>query len=151
MKRLLFIFLAVALLAGVASMQTPVQQVSTRLDAATQVCTVVYSTGTCTLTPNAGELVYIYEIDIENCAGGTAVTAATPTSITVGSGQLQGNPAWTMGSGVAAGACDQMQSFAYPSGMRSATPGTAVVFTMPTFATNQTIRLNIAWRSGYGQ
>jgi hypothetical protein len=40
---------------------------------------------------------------------------------------------------------------AWPSGLKAQTPGTAVTFVLPTFATNQTVRVNVAWRSALVQ
>ena len=146
MKRLiLFLTLALAVAAPLVA-QTPIQQSPTRLDAANRVDTNVTSNTTTTLTPAAGEIVYVYEIDISNCAGSTAVGAAATTNITTTG--LTGSPIWTLGSGVAAGSCDQTISLNYPTGMKSTTPGANVTFVIPTFATNQTIRFNVAWRSG---
>ena len=146
MKRVVFVLTLALALAGSLSAQTPIQQSPTRLDAATRIDTKVASATTTTLTPAAGEIVYIYEIDISNCAGSTAVGAAATTTITTTG--LTGSPIWTLGSGVAAGSCDQFISLNYPTGMKSTTPGTNVTFVLPTFATNQTIRFNVAWRSG---
>lgn len=139
--------LLLVLLASAASAQqaTPVQQVAARLDSATQVGTSATSAATITLTPNGGEAVYVYEIDVNNCAGASAVTAAAPTTITTTN--LTGSPNWTLGSGVTAGACAQAFSVSYPGGLKATAPGTAVTFVLPTFATNQTVRVNVAWRS----
>lgn len=132
-------------LAQLAQPATIVQQAATRADTATQVSTNVASATTTTLTPNSGESVYVSEVDISNCAGASAVTAAAVTTITTTN--LVGSPAWTLGSGVTAGLCTQILSISYPLSLKSQTPGTAVTFVLPTFATNQTIRLNVAWRS----
>lgn len=147
MKRLLI--LAAVLVAFAtplhAQTATPVQQASARLDAAAQVATSATGSATLTLTPNGGESVYVYEIDVQNCAGGTAVTAAAQTSITTTN--LTGAPSWQLGSGTTAGACAQVFSVAYPTGLKAQAAGTAVTFVLPAFATNQTVRLNVAWRS----
>ena len=146
MKRLVLLLTLALAITGSVSAQTPIQQSPTRLDAANRVDTNVTSNTTTTLTPNAGEIVYVYEIDISNCAGSSAVGAAATTNITTTG--LTGSPIWTLGSGVAAGSCDQFISLNYPTGMKSTTPGANVTFVIPTFATNQTIRFNVAWRSG---
>jgi hypothetical protein len=146
---LLVLVLAIAGVIQIAgqtvSNATIVQQSSQRQDAATTMSTSATSAATITLTPNAGESVYVYAIDIANCAGGTAVTAAAVTSITTTN--ITGSPAWTIGSGVTAGQCTQSFGVNYATGVKSTTPGTNVTFVLPTFATNQTIRLNVAWRS----
>jgi len=124
---------------------TIVQQHAQHLDAATSVSTSATTATTITLTPNASESVYVYEVDIANCAGASAVTAAAPTTITTTN--LAGSPAYTIASGVTAGLCTQSYSLEYPTGLKAATTGTAVTYVLPTFATNQTIRVNVAWRS----
>ena len=134
--------------AQVAQPATAVQQTATRADAAAAWSTIAgvsSGTNTLTLTPNGGESIYIYGIDIQNCAGASAVTAANTTTITTTN--ISGSPIWNIGSGVTAGLCTQ--SFAVPvqTGLKSQTPGTAVTFVVPQVATNQGIRLNVAWRS----
>jgi hypothetical protein len=123
---------------------TAVQQTATHADTATQVTTSATSAATLTLTPNSGESVYLHTVDISNCAGTSAAAAAVTTITTT---NITGSPAWTMGSGATAGNCTQAFSIQYPFGVKSATPGTAVTFVLPTFATQQTIRLNVSWRS----
>jgi hypothetical protein len=152
MKRFILLgFVGLALAAGglVHGQQvqpaTAVQHTSTRLDAGTHIDTSVTSAATITLTPNAGESVYVEEVDAHNCAGASAVTAAVPTTITTTN--LVGSPAYTLGSGSSAGLCTQTLVVQYPFLLKAQTTGTAVTFVMPTFATNQTVRLNVAWRS----
>ncbi len=100
---------------------------------------------TLTLAPNSQtESIYIYEIDIQNCAGASAVTAANPTSVTTTN--IAGGLAFTVGSGVGAGLCTN-QVITYPTGLKSQTPGLPVTVVSPTFVTNQTIRVNVAYRS----
>lgn len=123
---------------------TPVQQAPSRLDAAAQVATSASTGGVLTLTPNGGEYVYIYEMDVQNCAGASAVSAAAPTTLVTAG--LTGSPIWTIGSGVTAGACAQNFSVSWPTGLKATASG-AVTFTLPAFATNQTVRVNVAWRS----
>jgi len=144
MKLILSIALA-ACLTLYAQGPTSVQHTAQRLDAATTVSSSVTSAATITLTPSASQNVYIYEMDIQNCAGTTAVTAAAVTTIT--STNLPGSPAWTMGSGTTAGTCVQSLVMQFPTGLKSIVPGTAVTVVLPTFATNQTIRVNVAWAS----
>lgn len=150
MKKFVFAFVlfglaAAAVIAQQAQPATVVQHVQTRLDSATRVDTNVTSASTTTLTPNAGESVYVEEVDVHSCAGGSAVTAAAPTTVTTTN--LVGSPAFTVASGATAGVCTQTLVVQYPFLLKSQTPGTAVTFVMPTFATNQTVRLNVAWRS----
>ena len=102
---------------------------------------------TLTLTPNPGESVYVFNVHITNCAGSSAVTAASVTTVT--STNLGGGttPVWTIASGVAAGLCQPEVIDVFPTGLKSNTPGTAVTLVLPTFATNQTLRVQVAWRS----
>jgi hypothetical protein len=123
------------------SSATPTQQTSTELRAAVVAGTSATSAATITLTPPGSLNVYITEVDIQNCAGASAVTAAAPT--TVSTTNITGSPAFTVGSGLTAGLCTN-QVITYPTGLKSTTPGTAVTYVLPTFATNQTIRVNVA-------
>lgn len=129
------------------SVATPVQQVAQRLDAATNCQTSGATGGTLTFTPPGASYFYLTEIDFQNVASGTAVTAAAPTTVTTSN--LTGAPTWTMASGTTAGTNTQSFSAAWPTGLKSTTPGTAVVITLPAFATNQVIRANAC--GYYGQ
>ncbi len=124
---------------------TLVQQTPTRLDSATQSASSATSAATLTLTPNGGEYVYIYAVDVANCAGASNVVAAAPTTITTTN--ISGSLSFTLGSGTTAGQCTQFEAIAYPTGLKSQTSGVATTFILPTFATNQTVRLNVIWRS----
>ncbi len=153
MRKLLIILFLLASVRPVAAQQpTPVQQVPARLDAAAQIATTASSATTLTLTPNGGETVYVYEVDVQNCDDATGATAAATTNITTSN--LTGSPIWIMQSGSATassygpGGCLQSFSINYPGGLKATAIGTPVTFVTPTFATHQTIRINIAWRSG---
>lgn len=143
MRNLLKVLAALAISAifsGTAFAQTSTQQTAQHLDAAQLVATSNTSAQTITITPPAGQYVYITEVDISNCAGASAVTAAAPTSITTT--QLNGLT-FQVGSGTTAGACQPNDPHFYGNGLKSAAAGTAVTFVLPTFATNQTIRVNV--------
>lgn len=120
---------------------TPVQQVAADLTVATSVGYSRTSAATITITPQAGQYIYITGIDASDCATGTAVTAAAPTYITTTN--LTGAPQYQMGSGVTAGLCQPTLNPAWTRPLKSTTPGTAVTFVLPTFATNQVISLNV--------
>lgn len=123
---------------------TQTQQSASLNDGATATATSATSAATITLTPTGSTgYVYIHEIDITDCAGASAVTAAAVTSVTTTN--IQGAPAWTLGSGTTAGACQPTQVILYPKGLRSQTSGTNVTIVLPTFATNQTVRVNVAY------
>ncbi len=151
MKKKFLTFVLAALLAVLfiehgAGAQTRTQQDPQRLDAAQMVATSATSAATITITPPAGQSVYITNVEVTNCAGGTAVTAATPTSLTTTN--LNG-AAWTIGSGVTAGLCQPSPiNGPFPLALKSAQPGVAVTFVLPTFATNQTVRVSVYYYFG---
>ena len=120
--------------------QTATQQSATHPDAAQLVQTTVTSAATLTLTPPSGQSVYVTAVDISNCAGASAVTAAAPTSVTTTN---LGGATWQVGSGVTAGLCTLSATGVFALPLKSAAPGTAVTFVEPTFATNQTVRLTV--------
>lgn len=114
---------------------------ASRYDISTGVATTVTSAATLTITPAAGQYVYITQISYSNCAGASAVTAAGPTSIT--STNLNG-ATWQVGSGVTAGLCTQDVRDTFGNApLKSAAAGTAVTVINPTFATNQTVRTSV--------
>lgn len=126
--------------AQTTSSGTPVQQTASRSDAATIAGTSATSAATITIAANGSQYFYLTGLDVMNCAGASAVTAAAVTTLTTTN--LAGSPAWTIGSGVTAGLCtNQTVNFGTP--LKSAVPGTATTFVLPTFATNQTVRVNV--------
>ena len=142
--------MGVAVLACVtlAEAQTSTQQSATRLDVAVGAVHSHTTNGTLTITPTGSNYVYITGIDISNCATGSAVSAATPTYITV-TGLPGTAPQWQMGSGVTAGLCQPtVTPVAFSGPLKSASPGVAVVFTLPAFATNQVISMNVYYYTG---
>src|SRR5882672_5577081 len=140
MKRLT---LALALLLSVVVLgqqATLVQHSAARIDGPTQFSTSASTGATLTLTPNAGESVYIYSIDMDACSNATGGTAGAVTTLAATSG-INGNPSWTVGTGnTTAGAiggpglCNPSLKVVYPTGLRAQSPGVNVVFTLPTFA-----------------
>lgn len=100
------------------------------------------SNTTLTIAPQSGGYLYIQQISITNCAG-AAVTGAAPLSIT--STNLGGGttPAWTVGTAGTAGMCNPVEGYIGAQPMKSNTPGTAVTFVLPTFTTNQVLRINV--------
>jgi hypothetical protein len=90
--------------------------------------------------------VYVDGIDIANCAGASAVTAAAPTFITTTNLAVQGAtaPQYMLGSGVAAGLCQPSPVVQLPhGGIHSAVAGTAVTFVLPAFAANQVVSVTV--------
>lgn len=117
-----------------------VQAQPSHLDAAQLVASSATTATTLTLTPPAGQSVYVTNIEITNCASATAVTAAAPTTVSTTN---LGGAAWTLGSGVTAGLCQPSPiNGPFPLALKSATPGVAVTIVLPTFATNQIIRVS---------
>jgi|SRR5581483_2763271 len=150
MKKNFLSLLAAALyalaLAGVAVAQTRTQQDPQMLNSAQQVATSATSAATITITPPAGQSVYITNVEVTNCAGSSAVTAAAVTSLTTTN--LNG-AAWTIGSGATAGLCQPSPiNGPFPLALKSAQPGVAVTFVLPTFATNQTVRVSVYYYFG---
>jgi hypothetical protein len=118
---------------------------ASRSDVASLVSESATSAATITLTPQAGQYVYIQSVKVTNCAGASAVTAAAVTTVT--STNL-GGLTYQLGSGTTAGACAQDFSD-FPGGtaaLKAAAPGAATVV-LPTFATNQTVRVSVRWYS----
>lgn len=140
MKRLLAALALLLLAAAPAWAQAPVQQVPSRLDACTLTSTSATSAATITITPPGGNFVYICGVDIANCAG-TTVTAAAPTNVTTTG--ISGSPAYTMGSTSTAGICNPSPVGVWAAPLKSSTAGTAVTFVLPTFVTQQTIRVTV--------
>lgn len=142
MKRIALTALFILTLALEARAQQTVQRAGQQSDVATMVSTVVSSAGTFTITPPSGNYIYFTNVEMQNCAGATTVTGAAPTSITTTN---MGGLTWLIGSGsTAAGQClPTAASGSFGKRLKSTTPGTAVVFTLPTFATNQTVRLSV--------
>lgn len=135
---------ALAFLPSFAQAQVAGSQVywnGSRMDAATVVGTSKTSAATITVAAVSGQYFYLTGIDVTNCAGAAAVIAAAPTDIT---STNMNSAAWTVGSGATAGLC-QTANFSNfgPSGLKSAAPGTATTFVLPTFATNQVIRVSV--------
>lgn len=146
MKAGLIGFALGSLAIGVAAQQTNALLIPPAFAVATTTATSATSAATITIAPNLPtDSIYVYEVDVQNCAGASAVTAAAVTTVTTTN--LAGAVAFTVGSGVAAGLCQPVQVFAPPTGLKAQAPGLPVTLVLPAFATNQTIRVNVAYRS----
>jgi hypothetical protein len=142
MKRLLLAAL-VLVLPSVALAQVPVQHTATHLDAAQGYATSNTTGSVITITPQIGSI-YLTSVHVSVCASGTAVAAAAQTSVT--STNL-GGLTYQIGSTAAAGTCNVEFSDNFgPGGLKAAAPG-PVTITLPTFATNQTIRVGVSYWS----
>lgn len=124
-----------------------VQQTATRQDAAVVCGSSATTAGVLTFTPPGTQFFYLTEMDVQNVAGASAVTAAAATTLV--SANISGTPTWTLASGTTAGTNTQSFSVAYPTGLKSITPASAVTVTLPTFATNQVIRVNACGYFGF--
>lgn len=122
-----------------------------RSDSATNVQHSHSSGATITLTAGSAgtntQSIYITGLDITNCAGASAVTAAAVAFITTTG--LNGSPQYMFGSGTTAGTCWTSPTPSFTAPLKSATPGTNVTFVLPAFATNQTLSVNVYYRLGY--
>lgn len=135
--RFIALLLASLFLASGAYAQTTVQQSFPMLNSATGLygqangatsCNTISQTAaqdTITITPPAGQYVYIWEIMIDNQTDATGVTQTGTISTT----NLTGAPFWSFGS-----ALSTTQGIApalvetFPTGLKSAAPGVAVTF-----------------------
>lgn len=121
---------------------TQIFSVPSRADVTTNFSTSATSAATITISPPGNQYVYITAIEVQNCAG-AAVTGAAPLSLTstgLGGGTT---PVWTIGTSGTAGMCNPAVTSSYYIPVKSNAPGTNVTFVLPTFTTNQVIRVNI--------
>lgn len=121
---------------------TLTQQSPTLLDACTSTVNSATSGATLTITPPAGQSVYLCAVTYENCAGASAVTPTNPASITTTN--LSGSPRWFVGTGAAAGLCQPSPAIVLPRTLKSTVPGTPVTIILPAFAGTQIINFT-AW------
>lgn len=147
--RRVFAAIIFSLLATVAHAQsvtqpaaTPVYTTGSRLDVTTNFATSATSAATITITPPSGQFVYITAIEIMNCAG-TTVTAAAPLSVTTTGFGGGTTPVWTVGTAGTAGMCNPAVTSSYYIPVKSNTAGAAITFVLPTFTTNQVVRVNV--------
>jgi hypothetical protein len=141
MKHILISLLLVAFVCTAAFGQAPtaIQQSGSRTDAATFLatslggatsCATVNTTtanGTVTITPPAGQYVYITGVFIDLTSDITGTTSVATMSTT----NLTGSPVWSLATILAAGAAsatNRQIAEVYPTGLRSTVPGTAVTF-----------------------
>jgi hypothetical protein len=123
------------------------QSSATRPDSATAVGHSHTTGATITLTPTAGQFVYVTGLDISNCQTTTGVTPAAPTYITTTN--ITGAPQYQLGTGAltAPGTCTPTSVMEFSTPVRSAAVTTAVTFVLPAFATNQVVSVNVYWYS----
>jgi hypothetical protein len=150
-KNILVLLLGICVICGSALAQAPtaVNQSPTRSDAATflqtmvggaTACATVNSTaanGTVTITPPAGQYVYITGVYIDITSDTTGLTGVA----TMGTTNITGSPTWSLATLTAAAAGQAtMRQIAdvFPTGLRSTVPGTAVTF-VPSAQSNHVI------------
>jgi hypothetical protein len=133
--------LALALLCLPAAAQVTVQPSAQKLDAATTVCPITYSSGTvpavnvtatATCTPPAGMFVYIVGLSFHVCTNGTGTAANQVTFTTT---NITGSPTYPFSIAATASIC---QRWAEPltTPLKSTAAGTAVTVVSPAAATN---------------
>lgn len=140
MFRKLFGFLAPLLLvAGLAHAQVAVQQNATRLDnsgiigLANTTSLTVNAQETITLTPPAGQFVYITGVYLWTCQNATG-SAVTPTVWT--STNTPSTFFLPIAMASSASSCQQSVAVSFSTPVKSVTPGTAVTFVSPAAVTN---------------
>ena len=130
-----------AFLLGVdaASAQSPVQQSSQRLDAATATAVstnynTINSQAVLTITPPAGQFVYITRLELEAIQDGTSTAAVNSafTSTGLGSGSTA-SPQWGFSLAATADAV-LYRDVNFGTPLKSAASGTNVTITSPTAA-----------------
>jgi hypothetical protein len=141
MRRALFSLAFLLGLAGAAAAQVSVQQSPSRLDASTAVAVgtnfdTVNTQSTATVTPPAGQFVYITRIELESCqdATGGAVSNVNFTSTGLGSGATA-SPQWELSQAAAASTCT-FRDVNLVTPLKSATQGTNVTVVSPSAATH---------------
>jgi hypothetical protein len=133
----------------------PTVQPVERADAATNVQHSHSSAATITLTAGAAgsntQSIYITGIDITNCMDATGATPAAQTFITTTG--INGSPQYQLGSGntnaAFLGTCIPTSVIPFTAPVKNSAPGTNVTFVLPTFATHQTVSVNVYFRLGY--
>jgi non-ribosomal peptide synthetase component E (peptide arylation enzyme) len=124
---------------------TQVQQSASKQDVATFEFTSASTGATISIPAQSNQSIYITRVRIENCAGASAVTAAAVTTVTTTNlGGPGATPVYTLGSGTTAGQCQGEIIDTYPTGLKNTVSGTAVTYVLPTFATNQTVRVSVS-------
>lgn len=97
---------------------------------------------TVTITPPAGQYVYVCGIDFQYCASGSAPTA-TNNVLTTTTG-FASNPKWGLSVPVTVNVCYASGGpFYWPIPLKSANPGTAITVVSPAAITNVTFNINV--------
>ena len=139
LKRLL-VLAGLLALAAPSWAQAPVQQSATMLNA----CQPANANGTAqqtiTITPLAGQYVYVCAVDAQHCASGSAGAAGTPVFITTTN--MPGTFRVGTETSIAANTCvNRFAFFGFP--VKSSAAGTAVTFVSPAAETNVTYNMNV--------
>lgn len=140
MRKLLLVLGLLLLAPSLALAQAQVQQGPTRLDAGVFSSTVNGTAQqTATITPGAGQYVYVNGVDFENCSSASAGAAGTPVSAT--STNL-GGIRWGVPTSVPAGSCVTLTVW-YDPPLKSFAAGAPVTVVSPAAETNVTYNTNI--------
>lgn len=148
MRKLLLGLAALALAAGAASAQTPVQQSAARLDASQFVAIgtnygTVNSASVATVTVGAGLYAYITNIVIEACGDGSANGAAVTNALFTTTG-IVGTPSWQWSQPTTAYTiCNKLTDGPFATPLKSASSGVNVVLTSPTAPTHTAYNMKI--------
>lgn len=129
MKKLLLLgLIALLALTGPVSAQTLIQQSPTMLSACNQIAnagaTIAVATAqTVTITPPAGQYVYLCGLDYSICQNATGAAISNATITTTG---LPGNPKYQYSLVATVDACTTTQAYYFGLPLKSNAAGTAV-------------------------
>lgn len=160
MKRWMYGALAVLGLAlGLLPARAVAQAIATRiqadpqhLDAATLTCT---GTGagntsvTCTLTPPAGQFVYVHTCTVHEVANAAITGAAGPAGLLTTTNLPTNMIWWTDNATQGTGWQKEVMKEVWPNGLKTAAAGTAFVLTQTGGQSTQTVRINCTGWSGF--
>ena len=125
----------------------PVQQSATMLNAGTKACTTANAVAgqtTCTMTPAAGNFVYITAIFLQACGDATGTLQTNVSWTTTG---LQNNPILWANSDTVAASLDVCKEVIIipPTPIRSSSAGTAVTIVSPGAAAHTAFVIDAFW------
>jgi len=141
MRKILLAFLLALLPAAAFAQSAPVQQQSQRLDASVGTCAIATAVGatqandTCTITPPAGQYVYINYLSVGACQDGTASISGiqlnfTSTNLSGWVAETSTLSAATITTNPGVNLC-AYQGGALTAPLKSAAPGVAVTIVGP--------------------
>jgi hypothetical protein len=137
---------AALLSGGAAFAQQATQQATQHLDASAvtaSVSSAINATTSISLTPPAGQFLYLQELYMNICPNGTG-TAQNQVSFTTTN--LPSTPAFEYSIPATASTCLQLGPFHWPNGLKSSAAGTAVTVVTPPAAASNSYQI---FASGY--